>query len=99
MLGMDRVSHVLPSVLQKRGLGQHAEAALVAHQAREWLKERFPSVHTFLTVKRLRDAQLTIIGSHSIALQECQGAVEDLLSYLQKTCPQTKVTDIRLERA
>lgn len=95
---MDHISRLLPRVLQKRGIAQHATAALVVYRAKLWLREHLPHLESSLRVTTLRDGVLMIECVHPIAAQECQGASKALLTYLQEESG-TVVTEIRTVRS
>jgi len=95
---MDHLASILPTVLGKRGLKDHAQAALVVHRAQLWVGGRLASLKELLTVRKLEDGTLFIACGHSIALQECQAIVPELLAYLQKECRFSSVRSIRLAR-
>lgn len=95
---MDRLFSVLPKVLRKRGLNEHAEGALVVLRAQRWLEERFPALLDGIRVQKYQEHVLHIHCSHSIALQECQGAIPDLQDFLRKDCAFTAISDIRVSR-
>lgn len=95
---MDHIFKLLPGVLQKRGLREHAVSALVVHRARSWIAERLPSVCSYLEVLKINDGTLFIACRHSIAAQECQAVLSDLCSFLQQECPFAVIRDVRLAR-
>lgn len=95
---MDKLSLVLPKVLNRRGLAKHANGALVAHRAKGWIDERLPQLESFVRVEKFKDGTLFLSCSHSVALQECQGSVADLLQFLQLECPFEPILDIRVVR-
>ena len=95
---MDHISHVLPRVLQKRGIAEHAQAALVVHRASTFLKEHLPEFSAHVRVTHVRDGVLTIECDHPIAAQECHAAIPSLHAFLQESGG-TTVKDIRLSRS
>lgn len=95
---MDRVADLLTKVLQRRGLADHAQAALAVHRAQAWLKQHLPHIHSVLRVARLHEGTLEIECGHAIAAQECQAQVPGLLSYLQENGKNLKIHSIRLIR-
>lgn len=96
---MDRMFTVLPKVLHKRGLHEHAESALVVFRAERWLHTRFPTFEGLIRVQKLANNTLHIVCTHSIALQECQASIPDLHKYLHADCSFKGVTDIRITRS
>ena len=95
---MDRAFNILPGVLGKRGLKQHADAALVVHRVQEWFSKRFPSLVRYVHIRSVKDGILFIDCAHSIALQESTAAVEDLKLFLAQECPFATIEDIRIVR-
>lgn len=95
---MDRLFSVLPKVLRKRGLHEHAEGALVVLRAQRWLEGRFPSLLGSIRVQKYQEHVLHIQCSHSIALQECQGSIPDLKDFLCKDCAFTALSDVQVSR-
>jgi predicted nucleic acid-binding Zn ribbon protein len=96
---MDHVSLVLSKVLRKRGLGVHADAALVSHVAAAWLCEQFPRSGKSFTVQSFKDGVLVVGCPHSVAAQECQGAGHRLLDFLRQEMPKTVFEAVRIVRA
>ncbi len=96
---MEHIFKLLPGVLQKRGLQEHAVSALVVHRARSWIAEQLPSAAPYLEVLKINDGTLFIACTHSIAAQECQAALSDLRSFLQQECPFAVIRDVRLARS
>ncbi|UPA22048.1 hypothetical protein K8942_03205 [Candidatus Peribacteria bacterium] len=95
---MDRLFSVLPKVLRKRGLQEHAEGALVVLRANRWFEEHFPHLKGVVSVKTYKETTLHIQCRHSIAVQECQGAIADLKAFLAKECAFAGVIDVRIGR-
>lgn len=95
---MDHVSSLLSKVLHKRGLTSHCEASLVIHHTEIWISENLPLFQGDLRPATFRDGVLTIHCVHSIASQECQQKVQDILLYLRNKTESNIVTDIRLQR-
>lgn len=97
---MDRLSKILPSVLGKRGLKAHADAALILHRAKEWLGERLPELKDSVSPHALqKDGTLLIACLHSAAAQECLSALPHLKIFLREECGFLPVRSIRLVRA
>lgn len=96
--GMDRLFSVLPKVLRKRGLQEHAEGALIVLRAHRWMEEHFPHLTGAFRVQKFQENTLHILCTHSIALQECQASIDDLKAFLQKDCAFTAVSDVRIGR-
>ena len=95
---MDSVGSLLPKVLRKRGLKQHADAALVIHKSQEWLAANLVQSANRLRCTALKGNELMIECSDSIAAQECQMILEDLKTFLQTEVQGLSVESIRLLR-
>lgn len=96
---MDRVSQILPKVLQSKGLKQHADAALVLHRSRAWISEHLPNVRMSISPHSLQeDGTLLIECEHSAAVQECLAALPHLKLFLREECGFLPVRTIRLVR-
>lgn len=95
---MDRLSFVLPKVLQKRGLTQHAQGAYVTHSAKKWFETKTPHLLPFIGTMKTLETTLHVHCTHSIALQECQALSADLVEYLRLECPFGGIRDIRYSR-
>lgn len=95
---MERLFHLLPKVLQKRGLQEHAQSALVLHRAQHWLIARLPILEPCIHVRHIKDGVLTVGCDHAIAIQECQASLPDLREYLKIECPFVRVQEIRFIR-
>lgn len=95
---MDKLSTVLPTVLNRRGIQKHATGALVVYTAKNWMTERLPHLSGFMEVLKLQEGVLHISCGHSVALQECQCVSAELLAYLRLECPFAGVTDARIVR-
>lgn len=96
---MDRISKILPGVLQAKGLKQHADAALVLHLTRAWITEHLPKIFTSVSPQALReDGTLVVECDHSAAAQECLSALPHLKVFLREECGFLPVRSIRLVR-
>ncbi len=96
---MDHLRTILPSVLQKRGLKQHADAALVLHRANAWLSEQFPLLRGSLSAHSLEeDGTLLIACDKPAAAQECLPSLPHLKVFLREECGFSPVRSIRLMR-
>ncbi|KKW38599.1 hypothetical protein A2454_06740 [Candidatus Peribacteria bacterium RIFOXYC2_FULL_55_14] len=95
---VEHIRSLLPKVLRKRGLTEHANAALVIFKAREWIAGHLQDFENDLHPQKFRDGVLTIACVHSIASQECQQRSEDLLSFLRVVCEGIVVEQIRMIR-
>ena len=80
---MDHIFTVLPGVLRKRGLHEHAEGALMVLRAQRWIDIRLPHLQAVIRVQKFQENTLHIVCTHSIAIQECQGFIVDLQSYIR----------------
>ncbi|HVW67109.1 MAG TPA: DciA family protein [Candidatus Peribacteraceae bacterium] len=95
---MDRVFSVLPKVLHKRGLQQHAEGALVVHRLEKWIAHRLVDLSACVHVKKVQDGVVFLTCSHSVALQECRALIPDLKAYIASECGFAHISDIRIAR-
>ena len=95
---MDHIGSLLPKVLQKRGLQEHATAAQACWQAEQWLAEHLSSIVPYIQVSTFQDAELCIHTQNSIAAQECQQISEALLAHIQASCAGITITNIRIIR-
>lgn len=96
---MQRLNTLLPAVLARRGLQTHVTAAVVVLTAQRWLEEQLPALQGQCKVETLKDGALTIVCSHSVALQECQQRQTQLLAHLRQEYPGTLIRDARVTRA
>lgn len=96
---MDRVRFVLPKVLAKRGLKEHAVGALVTHKAQQFLTHQLPALADTFSVTKLDRGTLVITVTHSIAAQECQQLSGRLCEYLKAECPDATVLEVRVMRS
>lgn len=96
---MDSVRSVLPKILAKRGLKDHAQAALITHKAQKFLEGVLPTLADAIHVDKLERGTLIISVGHSIAAQECQQLFPRLREYLQKECPEVPVLEVRVMRS
>lgn len=95
---MDRMFTIIPGVLNRRGLKDHAIGALVVHKAKQWMTKRLPFCADVLHVTKVQDGVLFILCDHSIALQECSGVIPELKEFLAKECPFMPVSEVRIVR-
>lgn len=96
---MDKVSALLPSVLHRRGLAQHAGSAVAVHRAQAWIAEHLPHIASFVRVRSVRDAELLIECTHPIAQQECQAVSADILAYFATNDHFVHISTVRTVRA
>jgi len=96
---MDRLSQILPGVLQTKGLKQHADAALVLLRARAWIAEYLPNIRTSVTPRSMQeDGTLLMECEDSAATQQCIDALPHLKVFLREECGFLPVRTIRLVR-
>ena len=95
---MDHVASVLSKVLRRRGLLVHADAALVAHEAKTWLLAEMPLMGRWFEIRSYKEGVLLIGCPHSIAAQECQAVGHRLLEHLRKLMPKNEFSAIRIVR-
>jgi len=95
---MDNIKDLIPKMLKKRGLQDHANASLIIFQTKTWLVENLPDFHSFLTPMCVKDSVLIISCDNSVAAQECQQVHSQLLAHLLGECGHTEIQSIRLIR-
>lgn len=95
---MDSVRSLLPKVLRRRGLYEHAAASFVTLKAQEWLTVELSACKGTITVPRFSQGVLEIECANSIAAQECRSIVPVLLDYLARECEGISVKDVRIGR-
>ncbi len=96
---MDRLSQILPGVLQSKGLKQHADAALILHRARAWIAEYLPNIRTSVTPRSMQeDGTLLVECDDAASAQQCLDALPHLKVFLREECGFLPVRTIRLER-
>ncbi len=96
---MDRVRDLLPKVLKRRGLHEHAVASHVVETAKKWLQQELPAFSAEYTVQSLKNGELEIRCLSSIAAQECAVRGDDFLAYLRGVHPDVHIESIRPVRA
>ncbi|MFA7681599.1 MAG: DciA family protein [Candidatus Peribacteraceae bacterium] len=95
---MEHIRTLLPAVLKKRGLHEHAIAALVIHHANLWIGQKLPAMRNELTARAFTNTVLVIAAAHSTAAQECQQAATELITHLKHGIPEAGLTDVRIVR-
>lgn len=79
---MDKASSIVGSILARRGLKDHAEAAMLTHRIKTWLAEKNPGLPAMVRVGSIKDGAVSLECSHSIALRECQDLLPDLQVFI-----------------
>ena len=97
-ISMDNLLDILPRVLSKRGLQQHATSALLIVRAKQWYKEQLPDLYDDVAVLSLKDGILIIGCKHSIALQECEQRRGDLIEHLRSESLQSGILTVQFTR-
>ena len=95
---MDRAFNILPKVLHKRGLAEHAQSALVTHRVQRWIDARFPALKGSVHVTSLKNGVLSLDCDHSIAASECRGAIGELEEILKDEGAFTEGCTIKIAR-
>ena len=95
---MDRLSHLVPRVLAKRGLQDQAGASYAVYMATNWIAEKLPPCKDLSNVRSLSDTVLEIHADHPIILQELRQQSESLKQHLNSLAGVT-VTEIRISRS
>ena len=96
---MDRIGHILPRVLKKRGLHHHAVASSAVEFTQIWVSDNLPKFSGDLRAQVLKDTVVIIHADSSIAAQECHLAMEPLLSALQGKYGKQTVSGCRIVRS
>ncbi len=94
---MYHIKELLPKVLKKRGLQDHAEAAHVILHAQEWIIVEFDSFQDQLIAKSFKDNILLINAENSIAAQELNVRISDLKAHL--ISKEHLINEIRIVRS
>ena len=94
---MDKISALLPKVLNKRGLRHEADASLVVYTANVWLQTNHAPKDAMATT--YVRGELTLTVQNAIAGQECYALHDDLLLALQKKFPVLPIQRIRIHRS
>lgn len=83
---MERVRSLLPGVLKKRGMFEHAMASLVLLRAQAWIDREFPKSDGRLRARAF-DAQgvLMILGHDAVSLAACRERLHALTFELERT--------------
>ncbi|MAE68746.1 MAG: hypothetical protein QF793_03750 [Candidatus Peribacteraceae bacterium] len=79
---MDKLSHLIPRVLSKRGLKDEASASYVTYIAHQWIQENLPTQSVHLRVTKNSKTTLHIESDHPIASQELSQCKEELVAFL-----------------
>jgi hypothetical protein len=98
-MDVQSLQSILPAVLNKRGLKTQTDAARVVFLAQTWLEKALPALKDAFTVHDLKQSELHINCTHSIALQECQQIQAMLLQYLARECKGIGISGVRVLRA
>lgn len=80
---MDKISSLIPKVLSKKGLKDHASASYAVFLANEWIESHMPNVSVYLHALQLKNSVLEVHSQHSIASQELMGTSKKLIDYLR----------------
>src|SRR5690348_11175791 len=92
LLTMDRLFSLIPKVLHRRGLQEHAESALVVHRVEQWLQTRVPELTSSIRVQKVQNGALFLSCSNSVVLQECKALQADLMAYLSIECAFARIS-------
>lgn len=94
---MDKISRLIPKVLNKRGLGDQAVASYVVYLAKEWFSEHLDIPLDGVHVTALSEGILCIESDHAIVSQELHQQTDELLVYLNKI-DSVSVREVRIIR-
>lgn len=96
---MDSLHSVLGKVLRKRGLEGAARAAQATFAADRVIAELLPKFAPLLHAQKCTQGTLVIAAEHSMASQECQAKISEILARLEEELGSHVVTEIRLVRS
>ncbi|MDA1208515.1 MAG: hypothetical protein O2904_00590 [bacterium] len=96
---MDRIGHILPRVLKRRGLLHHAVASSAVEFTQIWITEHLPAVSGDLRAQFLKETVVIIYSDSSIAAQECHLVMEDLTASLRKEYGNSAISGCRIVRS
>jgi predicted nucleic acid-binding Zn ribbon protein len=96
---MDRLSLLLPKVLQKRGFHQLAVASGVVISAQRWMDAEMGMHAPALHARKFADGTLVVDAANPIALSELSRRIPQLLQILKEQLPDTPLAAIRCQRA
>jgi hypothetical protein len=97
-LSMDKLSNLIPRVLNKRGLKDEAGASYVTFLTAQWIEENLPEYTSYLSVSKKSDTTIVIESDHAIASQELSQVKEVLLGYIN-THEGINIDDIFITRS
>lgn len=97
-LSMDRISSLLTTVLNRRGLTVHAEGALAVLRASKYIEKQLPQIFAFIHVRNVKDGQMVIACENAIAMQECHALTDSLVQELKNDPSCGIIHTIRVER-
>lgn len=95
---MERLSHILPEVLRKRGFQDSALVALRMGIAQRWLEQEFPQSAGLVTPFRLEHGILDIGTADEHILSECESRSHELLAFMKKESPGPGIESVRFLR-
>lgn len=96
---MDKLSTLLPKVLNKRGLRNEANAALVVYHANLWIEDHMPEFQPVLRAVSYTDKKLVMDTDNSIAAQELRSHQPILIEYLSTMESMSPVDEIDIRRS
>lgn len=95
---MDRVSSLLPAVLHRRGLHQHAVTAQALGTLRTWFINKAPALADAVTFVRIQQGEVHVHARHGVAVQEASELREELLAYARQAFPSLSIVRVRITR-
>lgn len=96
---MDRLSHILPTVLRERGLEGPALSSQAVTCAQTWIHTTLPAHSSSLRALRVERGTLIVEAVDSIALTECSGRLPSLLRHLKENVPLARIEQVRVRRS
>jgi len=94
---MYHIKELLPKVLKKRGLQDHAEASQVILHAQEWIISELEAYQDQLIAKSFKNGILLISAENSVCAQELSQVLFELKGHLSEKSH--NILEIRIIRS
>lgn len=94
---MDKLSHLIPKVLQKRGLKDQANASYAIHLANTWMQQNLPALSENMHATSLSGGIVYISVNDATSEQELTKVSAELKQYLNRI-EDISVLEIRILR-
>ena len=96
---MDRLSHILPSMLKERTDADCLSDSSVLIKTNAWLKNHISCRAATVRAVQIVHGVLIIETDHSAFLPECTHKSPELLSHIAAVCPLSCITSVRVIRS